>query len=158
MSNLDKGADKGHEKSEEFLVFRLGKEEYGIDILKVQEIRSYEEPTRIANSPEFMKGIINLRGIIVPILDLRLKLNCPTAEYTDFTAVIIITVHGKVIGVVVDSVSDVLELTRDKIKPTPEMGSAIDTAYITGIASLDDSRMLILADIEALLSESETRA
>ena len=139
----------------EFLTFRLGSEEYGIDILKVQEIRSYESPTRIANAPEFIKGVVNLRGVIVPIVDLRLKLGCPSAEYNDFTVVIVLNVRGRVVGAVVDSVSDVLELTKDAIRPAPELNSsAVDTSYITGIGSVSD-RMLILMDIEGLMSSAD---
>ena len=103
----------------EFLTFRLGAEEYGIDILKVQEIRSYEAPTRIANAPAFIKGVVNLRGVIVPIVDLRLKLGCDSNDYNSFTVVIVLNVRGRVVGAVVDSVSDVLELSRDSIKPAP---------------------------------------
>jgi len=138
----------------EFLTFRLGAEEYGIDILKVQEIRSYEQPTRIANAPSFVKGVVNLRGVIVPIVDLRVKLGCDSAEYNDFTVVIVLNVRGRVVGAVVDSVSDVLELAADTIKPAPEMNSAVDTSFITGIGSIQD-RMLILMDIEALMSSAD---
>ena len=138
----------------EFLTFRLGAEEYGIDILKVQEIRSYEQPTRIANAPAFVKGVVNLRGVIVPIVDLRLKLGCDTADYNSFTVVIVLNVKGRVVGAVVDSVSDVLELKADTIKPAPEMASAIDEGYITGIGSIND-RMLILMDIESLMASAE---
>jgi len=138
----------------EFLTFRLGAEEYGIDILKVQEIRSYEQPTRIANAPAFVKGVVNLRGVIVPIVDLRLKLACETAEYNSFTVVIVLNVRGRVVGAVVDSVSDVLELSRDAVKAAPEMSTAVDTSFITGIGSVND-RMLILMDIEALMSSTE---
>jgi purine-binding chemotaxis protein CheW len=138
----------------EFLTFRLGAEEYGIDILKVQEIRSYEQPTRIANAPVFIKGVVNLRGVIVPIVDLRLKLSCESADYNSFTVVIVLNVKGRVVGAVVDSVSDVLALDKDTIKPAPEMSSAIDTSFITGIGSVGD-RMLILMDIEGLMSSEE---
>ena len=138
----------------EYLTFRLGAEEYGIDILKVQEIRSYEQPTRIANAPAFVKGVVNLRGVIVPIVDLRLKLACESAEYNDFTVVIVLNVKGRVVGAVVDSVSDVLELAAGTIKPAPEMNSAVDTSFITGIGSIQD-RMLILMDIEALMSSAD---
>ena len=138
----------------EFLTFRLGEEEYGIDILKVQEIRSYEQPTRIANAPSFIKGVVNLRGVIVPIVDLRLKLNCTSADYNDFTVVIVLNVRGRVVGAVVDSVSDVLELNKETIKPAPEMNSAVDTSFITGIGSVND-RMLILMDIEGLMASPE---
>ncbi len=135
----------------EFLSFRLGAEEYGIDILKVQEIRSYEPPTRIANAPAFIKGVINLRGVIVPIVDLRVKLGCEVADYNGFTVVIVLNVKGRVIGTVVDSVSDVLQLGPEVIKPAPEMSCSVDSACITGIGSVAD-RMLILMDIEALLA------
>ena len=138
----------------EFLTFRLGAEEYGIDILRVQEIRSYEQPTRIANAPAFIKGVVNLRGVIVPIVDLRLKLGCATAEYNSFTVVIVLNVKGRVVGAVVDSVSDVLELAGDAVKPAPEMNSAVDVTFITGIGNVSD-RMLILMDIEALMSSAD---
>jgi len=138
----------------EFLTFRLGAEEYGIDILKVQEIRSYEQPTRIANAPSFIKGVVNLRGVIVPIVDLRVKLNCASVEYNSFTVVIVLNVKGRVVGAVVDSVSDVLELGSGTIKPAPEMHTSVDTSFITGIGSVND-RMLILMDIEGLMTSSD---
>ncbi len=149
------GADTaGNQGSAEFLTFRLGSEEYGIDILRVQEIRSYEDPTRIANSPHFIKGVVNLRGVIVPVVDLRIKLGCQSVVYDDFTVVIVLNVKGRVVGAVVDSVSDVLELPRDQIKPSPDMNSSVDTAFITGIASVGE-RMLILMDIESLMSSPD---
>jgi purine-binding chemotaxis protein CheW len=138
----------------EYLTFQLGKEEYGIDILKVQEIRSYEQPTRMAQAPDFIKGIIDLRGVIVPIIDLRLKLQCPQAEYTDFTVVIILNVRGTVMGVVVDAVADVVALTADAIKPAPQFQSQLDAAFVTGIARMGE-RMLIMMDIESLLDSAE---
>jgi purine-binding chemotaxis protein CheW len=138
----------------EYLTFRLGAEEYGIDILRVQEIRSYEQPTRIANAPAFLKGVVNLRGVIVPIVDLRLKLGCESAEYNHFTVVIVLNVKGRVVGAVVDSVSDVLELGGDQIRPAPATNATIDTSYITGIGSVAE-RMLILMDIEALMSSAD---
>ena len=146
----------------EFLTFRLGEEEYGIDILRVQEIRSYEQPTRIANAPAFIKGVVNLRGVIVPIIDLRVKLGCERVEYNGFTVVVVLNVRGRVVGAVVDSVSDVLQLGSDGIKPAPELASSVDSAYITGIGTIktgqgDDKseRMLILMDIEALMSSAD---
>lgn len=138
----------------EFLTFRLGSEEYGIDILRVQEIRSYEPPTRIANAPHFVKGVVNLRGVIVPIIDLRLKLGCESAEYNTFTVVIVLNVRGRVVGAVVDSVSDVLALTREHIKPAPELASSVDASFITGIGSVGE-RMLVLMDIEGLMSSAD---
>ena len=138
----------------EFLTFRLGQEEYGIDILRVQEIRSYEQPTRMAHAPEFIKGVIDLRGVIVPIVDLRLKLHCATAEYTDFTVVIILNVGGTVLGAVVDAVADVVALPADAIKPAPQFQGQVDAAFVRGIATVD-KRMLIVMDIESLLSSTE---
>jgi purine-binding chemotaxis protein CheW len=143
----------------EFLTFRLGNEEYGIDILKVQEIRSYEPPTKIANAPSYLKGVVNLRGVIVPIVDLRVKFNCVNeqgeAEINSFTVVIVLNVKGRVVGAVVDSVSDVMQLNDQTIQPAPEMSSSIvDTSYITGIANVSD-RLLILMDIESLMSSAE---
>lgn len=149
-----RGAAGAQAPTAEFLTFRLGAEEYGIDILRVQEIRSYEAPTRIANAPGFIKGVVNLRGVIVPVVDLRIKLNCEMVEYNDFTVVIVLNVHGRVVGAVVDSVSDVLEMGQDLIKPAPEMHTTVDTSFITGIASVGE-RMLILMDIEALMSSAD---
>lgn len=138
----------------EFLAFTLGKEEYGIDILKVQEIRGYEAVTRIANAPEFIKGVVNLRGIIVPIVDMRIKFNLGEPTYDQFTVVIILNIGGRVMGMVVDSVSDVITLSADQVKPAPEMGTAFNTDYLIGLGTLDE-RMLILIDIDKLMSSSE---
>jgi purine-binding chemotaxis protein CheW len=139
----------------EFLTFKLGGEEYGIDILKVQEIRGYEAVTRIANAPAFIKGVVNLRGVIVPIVDLRVKFELGEARYDAFTVVIILNVAGRVVGAVVDSVSDVLELDEKQIKPAPEFNSLLDAGYITGLGTVESGegeRLLILVDIEQLMS------
>jgi len=142
------------EQMREFLSFRLGAEEYGIEILKVQEIRGWEPPTAIANTPAFIKGVINLRGIIVPIVDLRLKFNLGEAKYDEFTVVIILSVAGRVVGAVVDAVSDVLTLAPGQIKPAPEFSAALETQFITGLGTIDD-RMLILLDIERLMTSRD---
>ncbi|MDO9622218.1 MAG: chemotaxis protein CheW [Moraxellaceae bacterium] len=142
------------ENGKELLTFALGSEEYGIDILKVQEIRGYEKVTHIVNSPAFIKGVINLRGTIVPIIDLRLKFALGSAEYTAFTVVIILNVSNRVVGVVVDSVSDVICLDPDEIKEAPPMSSDLDTRFIQGLATLNE-RMVILMDIEALMSSPD---
>ena len=136
---------------EEFLTFTLGKEEYGIEILKVQEIRSYEQVTTIANAPEFIKGVVNLRGTIVPIVDMRIKFNLGEVDYTEFTVVIILNVAGRVVGMVVDGVSDVISLAPEQIRPAPDFSSSFDVEYITGLGTVDE-RMLILVDIEKLMS------
>jgi purine-binding chemotaxis protein CheW len=138
----------------EVVTFRLGDEEYGIDIQKVQELRGYDAVTRIANAPEYIKGVVNLRGIIVPIIDMRVKFNLGTPSYDQFTVVIVLNIRGRVVGMVVDSVSDVITLTADQIKPAPEMGSVLDTDYLIGLGTLDE-RMLILVDIGRLMSSDE---
>lgn len=138
----------------EFLTFSLGDEEYGVDILKVQEIRGYDTVTRIPDTPDFVKGVINLRGTIVPVIDMRLKFRLARAEYNDFTVMIILNVAKRVVGMVVDSVSDVMQLNADQIRPAPEFGGSIDTRFITGLGTFDD-RMLILVDIEKLLRSED---
>jgi len=138
----------------EYLTFKLGNEEYGIDILKVQEIRGYDQVTPIANSPSFLKGVINLRGTIVPIIDMRIKFGVSKAEYDQFTVVIILNIAHRVVGIVVDSVSDVTPLSADQVRPTPELSGAVDTSYIDGLASLSE-RMLILLDIEKLMTSRD---
>jgi len=138
----------------EFLTFRLGSEEYCIDILKVREIRGYEPPTRIANAPAFIRGVINLRGLIVPIFDLRLKFNCEQAPYDDFTVVIILALGERTVGVVVDSVSDVLQIQPDLVRAAPQIDTGVDDSCITGLASVDE-RMLIVLDIERLMGGAD---
>ena len=149
------GADAAHSAAgSELLTFTLGNEYYGVDILKVQEIRGYDTVTRIPGSPEFIKGVINLRGAIVPVIDLRIKFNLDSVAYNEFTVMIILNIARRIVGIVVDSVSDVTQLSPEQIKPTPEFGSALDTSYITGLGALDE-RMLILIDIEKLMSSTD---
>ena len=140
--------------SSEFLAFALGDEAYGIDILKVQEIRAYETMTKIANTPDFIKGVMNLRGVIVPIVDMRIKFSLPNVVYNEFTVVIVLNVCGRVIGMVVDSVSDVFELAPEQLLAAPEFGSSLDTDYLVGLGTVD-GRMVILIDIERLMSSDE---
>ncbi|WP_018230054.1 chemotaxis protein CheW [Methyloversatilis universalis] len=144
----DGAAEGGY--AQEYLTFTLGEEEYAIDILKVQEIRGYDAVTGIAHAPPFIKGVINLRGTIVPIVDLRIKFGVGVVEYTPFTVTIILNVGGRVVGMVVDSVSDVLALGSAQILPAPDFSSALDTRYIHGLGSID-ARMLIVVDIEKLM-------
>lgn len=141
----------GHQ---EFLTFTLGEEEYAIDILKVQEIRGYDGVTRIANTPDYIKGVINMRGVIVPVIDMRLKLHVGEAVYNQFTVMIILNLGERVVGMVVDGVSDVVALSDEQIRPAPEFGTAMDTQYIQGLASIEE-RMAIVVDIEKLMSSSE---
>lgn len=151
MSAIEKMNDLVAVGAREYLTFKLGREEYGIDILKVQEIRGYEPPTRIANAPSFIKGVVNLRGTIVPIVDMRLKFNCASAEYDSFTVVIVLNLRQRIVGIVVDSVSDVMELAQENLRAAPEVDSVIDSDSVIGLGSLGD-RMLILLDIEKLMS------
>ena len=137
-----------------FLASKLGPEEYGIDILRVQEIRSYEEPTRIANAPPFGKGVVNLRGVIVPIVDMRLKFNLEEVGYDSFTVVIVLNIGNRVIGMVVDAVSDVITLTPEQLRPVPEFNSAIASDHLLATDAIEQ-RMLILVDIEKLMTSAE---
>jgi purine-binding chemotaxis protein CheW len=141
----------------EYLSFRLGTEDYGIDILRVQEIRGYEAPTRMAGAPEFVRGVLNLRGVIVPIVDLRMRFGIEP-RLDALTVSVILNVNGRTVGVVVDSVSDVMELAPAQIKPAPAFGGTLDTDHIIGIASVkngDTERMIILLDITQLMSQPE---
>ena len=146
--------DSHRELEQEFLTFTLGPEEYAIDILKVQEIRGYDTVTAIANAPKFIKGVINLRGTIVPIVDLRIKFGIGTVEYTPFTVVIILSLAQRVVGVVVDSVSDVIGMTPEQIRPAPNFSSQVGAAFIRGLGTIDE-RMLIVVDIERLMLAPE---
>jgi purine-binding chemotaxis protein CheW len=154
QSATGKGASENGGHAQEYLLYTLGPEEYAIDILKVQEIRGYEAPTTIANAPGFLKGVINLRGTIVPIVDLRIKFNVGTADYTPFTVVIILNIGSRVVGIVVDSVSDVTLLRQEQIRPAPDFAATVDTKYINGLCTLDE-RMLIVVDIERLMLSQE---
>ena len=152
MTNVTKLASEP--SGQEFLVFSLGDEEYGIDILKVQETRGYDQVTRIANTPAFIKGVTNLRGVIVPIVDLRIKFSQVDVDYNDNTVVIVLNFGQRVVGIVVDGVSDVLSLTAEQIRPAPEFAVTLSTEYLTGLGALGD-RMLILVNIEKLLNSEE---
>jgi purine-binding chemotaxis protein CheW len=151
--SVERPAD-GEASVMEYLAFTLGREEYGIDILRVQEIRGYESVTRIANTPDFIKGVMNLRGTIVPVVDMRIKFNLGDPVYDQFTVVIVLNIGGRVIGMVVDSVSDVTTLVPSQIRPAPEVGTSLDNDYLIGLGTLGE-RMLILVDIDKLMSSTE---
>ena len=139
---------------EEFLTFVIGEESYALDIMKVKEIRGYEAVTKIANSPPFLKGVINLRGDIVPIVDLRIKFNVGEPTYNEFTIVIMLNIESRIVGIVVDEVSDVIKVNSEEIAPPPEFGVAFDSQFLHGLVTLDES-MIILVNIEALITSDE---
>jgi len=144
--------------AQEYLTLCLGDEEYGIDILRVQEIRGYEPPTRIAGVPDFIRGVLNLRGVIVPIVDLRIKFGLERVTYDAVTVTVVLNIAGRTVGAVVDSVSDVIELAVDQIKPAPEFNSTVDSSYVVGIGAMrqgEHDRMLILVDIERLVTGAD---
>jgi purine-binding chemotaxis protein CheW len=138
----------------EYLAFKLGTEEYGINILRVQEIRSYEAPTRMANTPGYILGVVNLRGVIVPVIDMRIKFNLQQVNYDSFTVVIVLNIGSRVVGMVVDGVSDVITLEPAQMREVPEFTSSIGSDHLLAIGSLED-RMLILLDIEKLMTSAD---
>ncbi len=142
------------EATREVLVFVIGKEEYGVDILKVQEIRGYEKVTPIPAAPDYLKGVLNLRGVIVPVIDMRVKFALPEVRYDSTTVVVILRLSSRVIGIVVDAVSDVVGLTAADVKEAPRLGSIVDAGYLSGVATRDE-RMILLLDIEKFLSSGE---
>ncbi len=156
MSQINETQDKSQSDTDtmEFLTFVLGKENYALDIMTVKEIRGYEAVPAIANAPDFIKGVINLRGDIVPIVDLRIKFNIGEVTYDEFTIVIMLNVGSRIVGIVVDEVSDVIKVSDSEIKPPPEFGVAFDSSYLLGLAPIDDL-MIILVNIESLISSEE---
>ncbi len=138
----------------QFLTFQLGDELYGVDILRVQEIKGYTTVTKIPNTPPHIKGVLNLRGTIVPIVELRTKFGMPTIAYTMFTVIVVVVVKEKIMGLVVDSVSDVLNISKNDIQPPPQFGSKVDVTVLTGIGKSGD-KLVALLNIDQLLSEAE---
>jgi len=134
----------------QFLTFTLGAEEYGIEILKVQEIKGYSAFTPIPNAPAYIKGVMNLRGTVVPVVDLRSKFSMSEAEYNQFTVVIVVTVGTRVFGLVVDAVSDVLNIPREAIEAAPQLGTDVDTSFMTGMAKAND-KLIALLNIDRLI-------
>ncbi len=138
------------ENAVQFLSFSLGDEEYGVDILSVQEIRSWEPVSRIPNVPAYEKGVVNLRGSIVPIVDLRQRFGLKYMDYTPLTVVVVLQAQSRTMGVVVDSVSDVVDVDKLTIQKAPDFGTKVSTEFINGLASVND-RMVMLLDVEKLL-------
>ena len=143
-----------NEDERQYLTFELGNEFYGVNILKVQEIKGYTDVTRIPNTPAYMKGVLNLRGTIVPIINLRMKFGMDQIDFTAFTVIVVVVVNERVMGMIVDSVSDVLTLGADDMKPAPALGTSVDTSFIDGIATTAE-RLVTLLDIDRVLTEKE---
>jgi len=139
---------------QQFLTFNLAEEYYGVDILKVQEIKGYTNVTKIPNTPDYLKGVLNLRGTIVPIVDLRMKFGMGVTEPTSFTVVVVVNVRNRVMGFLVDAVSDVLDLNAKNIQPPPDMGTTVDISFVAGIGNAND-RLVTLLDIDRVLTEAE---
>ncbi len=138
----------------QFLTFQLGDELYGVDILRVQEIKGYTTVTKIPNTPPHIKGVLNLRGTIVPIIELRTKFGMPTIDYTMFTVIVVVVVREKIIGLVVDAVSDVLNIDKNDIQPPPEFGAKVDVSFLNGIGKSGD-KLVALLDMDRLLSDGD---
>jgi len=138
----------------QFLTFALGQEEYGVEILKIQEIKGFSAITPLPNAPAYVKGVLNLRGTIVPIVDLRKKFGMPEEAYTTFTVIVVVRVQGQVMGFIVDAVSDVLTVTGADIQPTPDLQGQVDTSFLTGLAKAGE-KLVILLDIDKVLTTSE---
>ncbi len=145
----------GGSGSMQLVSFRLGQEEYGVEITKVQEIILMGEITRVPQTPEYIKGLINLRSTVIPIVDLRLRFGLMPQEPTDETRIMVVNVRGKTIGIIVDAVSEVLRIHRDQIAPPPPTVAGLGQKYLTGLVKLD-KRLLILLDIERILGDEDT--
>ena len=154
MNNKTLDQHERETKPLEFLTFTLGDEHYGLDIMQVREIRGYEPVTKIANAPKFIKGVLNLRGDIVPIVDLRIKFSIGEATYNELTIVIMLHVGDRIVGIVVDAVSKVIKISEDDMKPPPEFGVAFDSQYLHGLVPFEE-QMIILLNIEKLISSQE---
>ena len=149
---MDKQANAGH--AGQYLTFRLGGEEYGVEILRVQEIKGFSTATPIPNTPPHVLGVMNLRGTIIPVLDLRARLGMPKADATAFSVIVVVRVSARVVGVVVDAVSDVLDIPADDVQPAPELGASVDTRFIQGLARTGDKLVLLLA-LDAVFAADE---
>jgi purine-binding chemotaxis protein CheW len=141
----------------QFLTFTLGSEEYGVEILKIQEIKGFSAVTPLPNAPAHVKGVLNLRGTIVPIVDLRQKFGMPAEAYTKFTVIVVVQVQGKTLGFMVDAVSDVLTVAADAIQPTSDLHGQLDTTFLTGLAQTGE-KLVILLDIDKVLTAVEAAA
>jgi purine-binding chemotaxis protein CheW len=153
-SPISKSNDTEKSLTNQFVTFQLGAETYGISILKLNEIIAYQSCTTIPNVPGFIKGVLNLRGIVVPVIDLRERFGMELKDYDQFTVILILDVSGRIMGLVVDMVSDVLTLNRDDVKPRPHFSTGISTEFISGMG-IKDKKFIILLDVDKLLSDDE---
>ena len=151
------GAPAAAGETRQFLTFALGDEEFGIDILKVQEIKGYSSITRVPRTPQDIRGVMNLRGTIVPIVDLRTKFQLETRAYDRFTVIIVVVVRGRAVGLVVDAVSDVLDISDGAVQATPEFSNRVDTRFISGMARADE-KLIILLDVDKLVGADEVQS
>lgn len=140
--------------STQYLTFKLHQEEYGVEILKVQEIKGFTQVTPVPNTPAYVRGVINLRGTVVPVLDLRARFRMESADYNQFTVIIVVNLHDRIVGLVVDAVSDVLNFRHDDVEPTPDFGVGVDTSFITGLAKVEE-RLVLLLNLECLVTDAE---
>ncbi len=140
----------------QYLTVNIAEEEYGIDILSVREIRGWSSVTRIPQAPHYVLGVLNLRGAIVPVLDLRLRFGLSREEYNATTVTVIVTVAGRLFGIVVDAVSDVLDIENAQLRQVPDMGTAVDTEYLKGLTSIGE-RMILLLDTDKLLQPQDVQ-
>lgn len=141
----------------QLVIFSLGKEEYGVDIMQVKEIVTYKEPVKVPNTPQFVEGIINLRGEIIPIVNLKKRFSIPGEDIGDQTRVIVMSIDSKKVGFIVDDASEVITINNENIEPAPEIVAGIDRRYITGIGKVEE-RILIMLDLDKLFSEKEQEA
>jgi purine-binding chemotaxis protein CheW len=144
-------------ESSQFLTFLLDEQEYGLELYRIQEIRGYAPVTPIPNVPAHVRGVMNLRGTVLPVVDLRMKFHLPAIEYNKFTVIVIAMVADKMIGLLVDAVSDVLQVSHDAIRSAPDFGTAVDTRFINGVFQTRE-HLAVALNLEQLLSESELGA
>jgi purine-binding chemotaxis protein CheW len=157
IKNVDASGKGAGEELLQLVSFKIGEEEFGVDILRVQEINRLVEITKVPRSPDFVEGVINLRGKVIPIINLRSRFQMASKQADKDTRIVVVDIDGQVMGMVVDAVSEVLRLPRDTIVPPPEIATSIDSEYIQGVAKLDD-RLLIFLDLSRVFSEKEKQA
>lgn len=150
-ATLDRAAGTGAD-SGQYLTFLLQNEEYGIEILRVQEIKGFTKVRPIPNAPPYIKGAINLRGTVVPVVDLRSRFGMPQTDYNQFTVIIVVSVGTKIVGLVVDAVSDVLNIAQDQIDETPDLGADIESGFFRGMGKVGD-KLVLLLNVERLIGE-----